>query len=91
MTSSPSLVLLVLLSLDFQLARTVSKTVLMDAELIQHAQQQVRHWRMRRRHDVTVTLELARGASQQDDGQWIMIMLVSVAHAAAVEKQRVIQ
>src|SRR5262249_43749203 len=73
------------------LARAVSEAITMNAQFFQHAQEQVGHRRVRRRHDMTISLQLARGASDEHDWQRVMIVLVTITHTAAVEDHRVIQ
>ena len=72
-------------SSDLQFPRTVAERFPLRAELVQHAQEKIRHGGLGRSGDVAVALKLARGASYEHDGQWIVIVLVSIAHAAAVQ------
>ena len=77
--------------LNFQPSGTVAEGVFMDSQLVEHAEQQVRHWRMHGSDDVPIPLQLAAGAAQQNQRQRIVIMLISVAHAAAVKNHRMVQ
>ena len=77
--------------LNIQTAGAVSKTVFVDSQLVEHAQQQVRHRRMHRSDDMPIPLQLAASAAQQNQRQRIVIVLISVAHAAAVKNHRMIQ
>src|SRR5262249_28530476 len=79
------------ISSDLQLAGAVAKLILLNPELVQDAQRQFRHWRVCRVLQVPAAFHLAGGASHQDDGKRIMVMLVSVAEGAAVKHQRMVQ
>ena len=46
---------------------------------------------MRRCHDVTVATQFAGSAARDYYGQRIVIVLIAVAHAAAIENEGVIQ
>ena len=77
--------------LNYQFACAVSEAVSLHAEQVEHAQEQIRHWGVGRRHDMTISFQPSGSASQQYDGQRIVVVLISVAHTAAIKKQRMIQ
>ena len=71
--------------------RAVAEAVLMDAQFVEQRQHQVRHGRVRRKRQVAAAFQLAGSAARHHDGQRIVIVLIAVAHAAAVEDGRMIQ
>jgi len=72
---------------DLQPARTIPELVLSNAELVQHGQKQIRHRSVRRKLEVAASLQLTGGASNQQDRERIVIVLVTVAQGAAVEDE----
>ena len=48
-----------MLPLNLEFAGAVAETVAVDSQLVEHGQEKIRHWGMRRRHNVTITLKLA--------------------------------
>ena len=77
--------------LNRQRRRAVTEMLFRASQLAQDRQQQVRHRRELLLPKVAVALKRAAGAPGQHDRQRIMVVRVAVAHAAAVEDQRVIQ
>ena len=47
------------LNLEFAGAVAETVTVAVDSQLVEHGQEKIRHWGMRRRHNVTIALKLA--------------------------------
>src|SRR5580658_4834807 len=76
---------------DLQLTGTVAKLVLINADLVEHTQKQIGHRRMLRELEVPAALQFARCATSQHDRQRIVIVLIRVAHAAAVKDHRMVQ
>src|SRR5262249_47863052 len=63
----------------------------MRAEFVENAQQQVRHWRMRRISQMASAFYPSRGAADQKDRQRVVIVFVSIAERAAEQNQRVVE
>src|SRR5581483_4422882 len=77
--------------LQFDQPGTVPELLLLDSELVQHRQQQVRHRRVRSDTNVTPAFDLAGSAADQKYRQRIMVVLVAVAQRAPVQYQRMIE
>src|SRR5688572_2546284 len=69
---------------DCQHSVAIAESVGGDIELFEHARQQVGHWCAKACTDMATTLQLAGCATGQQQRQRIVVMLVRVAHAAAV-------
>src|SRR5438132_8244315 len=72
-------------------AVAVAERVDRDADLVEHRQDQVRHRRVIRILEMTAALVIAGRASDDEIRQREMVVLVAVAHVAAVEDERVIE
>ena len=75
---------------DLETAGAVAELVLPNAELVQDAQIEIRHRSVWRVLDVTASFELTRCASNQENRQRIVIVLIAVAECAAVQNQGMI-
>src|SRR5438093_1406295 len=67
------------------------RTYFLNSELVQYRQQEIRHRCPVRCSNMTSALECPERAAGNKDRQWIMVVLVSVGHAAAIENHRVIE
>src|SRR5262249_36103534 len=76
---------------DFELGGAIAETLLANSELIEQRQKQVRHRCMRREHQVPAALQRSRGAARDQHRQWIVIVLIPIAHAAAVQHDGMIE
>src|SRR5262245_27136243 len=73
------------LPLNREDARTVPEAFLADTQFVEHAQQKIRHRRVFGRDDMPVAFEGTSRCAQENDRQRIMVVLVSIAHAASVQ------
>jgi alkylhydroperoxidase/carboxymuconolactone decarboxylase family protein YurZ len=60
-------------------------------QFVQHAEQEIRHWRVLRKRKVAIALQAAPGIAGQDDGQRVEVVFVGIAHTAAIEHHGVVQ
>src|SRR6185369_1812695 len=72
---------------DLHRACAVPERLIRNPELLEHREQQVRQRGLLRHLDVPVALELAGRAARQNDWQRVVVVLVAVAHAAAVHHE----
>src|SRR5688500_18784904 len=77
-------------SSDFDFPGTVAERLHLDADFVEHAEEQIGHRGFVRR-DVTSSLDSAVSAAHENHGQRCVIMSVSVTHRAAVENHGMIQ
>jgi hypothetical protein len=63
----------------------------MDPEFVENGKHQVRHRGMRGRLQVSAAFDLARRASDQQNRQRVVIVLIAVAQSAAVKNEGVIK
>jgi len=71
--------------------RAIPEAFLLHAELVEHAEQKIRHRGVLRSNDMTVAFQRAAGAAEDNKRQWIVIVLIPVAHAASIKNHRMIQ
>src|SRR5262249_21773625 len=76
---------------DLQLTGAVSEFILLNSKLIKNGQHEVRHRCVCVILQVTPAFDLPGGASDEQNRERIMIVLVSIAQCAAVKNQGMIQ
>ena len=76
---------------DLQYSRAVSEGFFLNSQFVENRQEEIRHGGVLWISNVAPTLHPARCSARKDDGQRRMIVLVSVAHRAAVQNNRVIE
>src|SRR5688500_197302 len=76
---------------DSERLGAVADLVHRRAHLVEYGEQQVRHRRVRCVADVAVTLQPSRRAADEHDRQRVVVVLVAVAQAAAVQHHRVVE
>jgi hypothetical protein len=77
--------------LNLQPTRTIPKTIPLNTKLIQQSQVQVGEWCMCFELQVTSAFQHAVGVATEQEGQGVEVVLVGVAHAAAVEDEGVVE
>src|SRR5262245_8667435 len=79
-----------MLSSDLQHRGAVAELILLNPQLGENGQQQIRHRRLGS-EDQASALQASRSAARKDEGQRLVIVLIAVAHAAPIKNQGMMQ